>query len=70
MAGQKRFVELDPSFPNTYVPDDEFRAIANKLATNNYKGDAKFEWNFDDNYIRYKDTCEAAIKNLQGYADI
>jgi len=55
---EMRYLDFDPAFPNTYVPNEDWTAVIYNWLFKIFPGNDKFVYSEQDNHAYYKDTCE------------
>ena len=58
MFTEIRYLDFDPAFPNTYVPNDDWVRFGYNWMQRVFAGNDNFVLSEQDNMMYWKDTCE------------
>lgn len=57
VINEMRYLDFDPAFPNTYVPNEDWQRMITSWLFRVFPGNEKFIYSQQDNHAYYKDTC-------------
>ena len=61
-----KIIDLDPTYPDVYVPDDDWDVITEYLAFTVFEDDGTIlEVNRDDNYVRMNKNCNETLEYIK-----